>query len=134
MFAQSLHQTVSNQAIVTDAMIDRYRDLNRFPGNRRATRLRSAVPHAHDDNATRVATITVPTLILWGAEDKLIPASGADWFAARIKGSRKVVYPGIGHLPMEETPDRSAQDVEAFLAQPDADPAAARSQAATSGT
>ena len=118
VFAQSLHQTVSNQAVVTDAVIDRYRDLNRFPGNRRATRLRSEVSHVHDDNAARVATITVPTLILWGAEDKLIPASGADWFAARIKGSRTIVYPGIGHLPMEETPDRSAQDVDAFLSQP----------------
>ena len=115
VFAQSLHQTVSNQAIVTEAVIDRYRDLNRYPGNRRATRLRSTISHAHDDTAARVGTITVPTLILWGAEDTLIPASGADWFAARINGSRKIVYPRIGHLPMEETPDRSAQDVDAFL-------------------
>ena len=118
VFAQSLHQTVSNQTIVTEAVIDRYRDLNRYPGNRRATRLRSEISHAHDDNAARVATITVPTLILWGAEDKLIPAGGADWFAARIKGSRKIVYAGVGHLPMEETPDRSAQEVDAFLSRP----------------
>lgn len=118
VFAQSLHQTVSNQAIITDAVIDRYRDLNRYPGNRRATRLRSATSHDHDDNAARVATIKVPTLILWGAEDKLIPVTGADWFAAHIKGARRIVYPGIGHLPMEETPDRSAQAVDAFLSQP----------------
>ena len=117
VFAQSLHQTVSNQAVVTDAVIDRYRDLNRYPGNRRATRLRSTISHAHDDNAARVGTITVPTLILWGAEDTLIPANGADWFAARIKGSRAIVYPRVGHLPMEETPDASAQDVDAFLSQ-----------------
>jgi pimeloyl-ACP methyl ester carboxylesterase len=44
--------------------------------------------------------------------------NGAGWFAARIKGSHEIVYPGIGHLPMEETPDRSAQDVDAFLSQP----------------
>jgi pimeloyl-ACP methyl ester carboxylesterase len=118
VFAQSLHQTVSNQAIVTDAVIERYRDLNRYPGNRRATRLRSEISHAHDDNASRVAAISVPTLILWGDEDKLIPVNGAGWFAARIKGSHEIVYPGIGHLPMEETPGRSAQDVDAFLSQP----------------
>ena len=62
--------------------------------------------------------ITAPTLILWGAEDKLIPVSGADWFAARIPGAKKIVYPGIGHIPMEETPDRSAADLDAFLSSP----------------
>ena len=118
VFAQSLHQTVSNQAIVTDAVIDRYWELNRYPGNRRAIRLRSETPREHDDNAGLVGGLKVPTLILWGADDHLIPAAGADWFAARIKGSRKIVYPGIGHLPMEETPDRSAQDVDAFLSEP----------------
>ena len=116
VFAQSLHQTVSNQAVVTDAVIDRYWELNRYPGNRRATRLRSTTPRDSGGNAARVGAITAPTLILWGSEDKLIPVSGADWFAARIKGSRKVVYPGIGHLPMEEAADRSAGDVAAFLA------------------
>jgi pimeloyl-ACP methyl ester carboxylesterase len=115
VFGTSLHQTVSNQAIVTDPVIDRYWELNRYPGNRRATRLRTQAFRADQDNAARVSAIKLPTLILWGAEDKLIPVAGADWFAARIKGSRKIVYPGIGHLPMEETPDRSAADVDAFL-------------------
>jgi pimeloyl-ACP methyl ester carboxylesterase len=115
LFKKSMQQSVSNQAIVTPAAIDRYWELNRYPGNREATGLRFATYAGRTRDVSKVATITAPTLILWGAEDKLISASGADWFAARIKGSAKIIYPGIGHIPMEETPDRSAADLDAFL-------------------
>lgn len=115
LFEKSMHQSVSNQAVVTPETIDRYWELNRYPGNRQATGDRFATYSGRTRDQDKVATIKTPTLILWGAEDKLIPASGADWFAARIEGSVKVVYPGIGHIPMEETPDRSAADLDAFL-------------------
>ncbi len=123
LFDKSLHQTVANQAIVTPAMVDRYWELNRYPGNREATMRRFAAYASRNRDADRVGEIKVPTLILWGAEDKLIPVSGADWFAARIKGAQKIVYPGIGHIPMEETPDRSAADLDAFLSKPFPTPA-----------
>lgn len=118
VFEKSLHGSVSNHAIVTPAVIDRYWELNRYPGNRKATALRFAQYGTRTANIARLGTIKVPTLILWGAEDKRIPVSGADWFAQSIPGSVKIVYPGIGHLPMEETPERSAADVDAFLSKP----------------
>jgi pimeloyl-ACP methyl ester carboxylesterase len=118
LFDRSLHQSVSNQAVVTPAVVDRYWELNRYPGNREATGRRFAGYASRNRDVARVAEIKVPTLILWGANDKLIPVSGADWFAARIKGSRKIIYSGIGHIPMEETPDRSAADLDAFLSKP----------------
>lgn len=115
LFEKSMHQSVSNQAIVTDAAIDRYWELNRYPGNRAATAARFATYGTRFREVAQIGEIKVRTLILWGAEDKLIPVSGADWFAARIAGSVKIVYPGIGHIPMEEAPDRSAADLDAFL-------------------
>lgn len=115
VFDASVRQSVSNQAIVTPAMVDRYWELNRYPGNREATRLRFAMWRDRARGSERLATITAPTLILWGAEDRLIPVSGAQWFADRIPGVRVIVYPGIGHLPMEEAAARSAADVDAFL-------------------
>ena len=118
IIAKSVHQTISNQAIVTEAMIDRYWELNRYPGNRNASRLRFAEFANRGLHADQLGEIKVPTLILWGGEDKLIPVSGAGWFAARIKGSQKIVYSGIGHLPMEEAADQSAKDADAFLSLP----------------
>jgi pimeloyl-ACP methyl ester carboxylesterase len=57
----------------------------------------------------------MPTLILWGDQDGLIPVSTAhDWEHA-VKGSKLIVYPATGHIPMEEVADKSAADVRAFL-------------------
>lgn len=123
VFERSLHGSVSNQAIVTPAAINRYWELNRFPGNRKATGERFAQYGTRDTNTARLGEIRIPTLIMWGAEDKLIPVSGADWFAAKIPGSVKLVYPGIGHIPMEEAPDRSAADLDSFLSKPFPSPA-----------
>ena len=123
LFDKSLHQSVSNQSVVTPQAIDRYWELNRYPGNRQASLDRFAGYARRNDNVGRIDRITTPTLILWGAEDKLIPVSGADWFAARIKGAQKIVYPAIGHIPMEEAADRSAADIDAFLSKPLASPA-----------
>jgi pimeloyl-ACP methyl ester carboxylesterase len=123
IFEKSLRGTVSNQSVITPAVIDRYWELNRYPGNRAATGARFAQYGTREANVGRLGEIKVSTLIMWGAEDKLIPVSGADWFAARIPDSVKIVYPGIGHLPMEETPDRSAADLDAFLSAPFPSPA-----------
>jgi pimeloyl-ACP methyl ester carboxylesterase len=95
-------------------MIDLYWELLRYPGNRAATMARFGEPYA-PATAAEVARLTMPTLILWGADDKLIPADNARWFATAIRGARAIVYPGIGHLPMEEAPDRTAADVARFL-------------------
>lgn len=123
VFEKSVHQSVSNQAIVTPDVVDRYWELNRYPGNRAATGARFAEYGKRDTNTARLGEIKVPTLILWGDEDKLIPVSGADWFAARIPGSAKIIYPGIGHMPMEEAAQHSAADLDAFLSKPFPSPA-----------
>jgi pimeloyl-ACP methyl ester carboxylesterase len=115
IIASSMHQAVSNQAIITDVMIDRTWCLLRYPGNRQATmdRFSLALPIVEPET---IAAIQVPTLILWGDNDTLLPVSGARWFAERIPGSKVITYAGIGHLPMEETADKSAADLMNWLA------------------
>ncbi len=115
ILASSLHQSVSNQAIVTDAMIDRYWELLRYPGNRQATLDRFATTRP-TPSRDAVSCIVIPTLILWGAQDKLIPVASAQWFKAALPHSTLITYPGIGHIPMEEAADRSATDLKNWLA------------------
>ena len=117
LFESSLKASVSNQAIVTPTAVDRYWDLNLYPGNRQATMDRFALVHnVEPAGKTALAAIKVPTLIMWGEEDGLIPVANAKWFADAIAGSQTVIYPKIGHIPMEETPDQSAADVMQFMA------------------
>lgn len=111
---RSLRESVSNQAVVTDAAVDRYWELLRYPGNRAATAERFATPRkafAEKD----LAAIKTPTLILWGEEDKLISTEGARWYNTHIAGSQLKIYPGIGHLPQEEAAEASATDVSLFV-------------------
>jgi pimeloyl-ACP methyl ester carboxylesterase len=115
---KSLSQSVTNQAIVTPAAVDRYWELLRYPGNREATMIRMTTPRRTFDPA-KLAAIKVPTLVLWGEEDKLIGPDAARWYARAIPGSTLRIYPGIGHLPQEEAPERTLADLKAWLMSPD---------------
>ena len=64
---------------------------------------------------TDVATITAPTLVLWGERDELVTRGDAERLAAAIRGARLVVYEDTGHLVLWEQPERVAGDVTAFL-------------------
>jgi len=63
----------------------------------------------------RLGEIACPTLIVWGAEDKLVPARDADEFARLIPNSRKVVWPQTGHMAMLERPAAFNALLQAFL-------------------
>ena len=59
--------------------------------------------------------IRAPTLVLWGAEDRLLPTRGADDVASRIAHSRLVILPEAGHLPQREVPEAFSRAVASFL-------------------
>jgi pimeloyl-ACP methyl ester carboxylesterase len=120
VIATSLKQSVSNQAVVNAAEIDEYWELLRRPGNRDATLRRfaeraRAVAAAGATAGQKEPTLSIPTLILWGEEDKLIPVSAAHWFATHLPASQTHIFKKIGHLPMEEVADESAKLVETWL-------------------
>ncbi|MBY0521052.1 MAG: alpha/beta hydrolase [Sphingomonas sp.] len=114
LIADGLPQAFANPKLADDKAIDLYWELLRYPGNREATIERFATP---SDPATPALLqgLKMPVLILWGAQDHLIPVSSARWLHDNIPGSKLIVYPDAGHVPMEEVADRSAADVRAFL-------------------
>ena len=57
----------------------------------------------------------VPTLIVWGERDPLIPVRHAQAAHRRIPGSRLVVFPGAGHFPHRSDPGRFADVLLDFL-------------------
>ncbi len=61
------------------------------------------------------ASITSPTLILWGDRDELLAREQADALVRAIPGSRMIVYADTGHLVLWERPDRVATDLTAFV-------------------
>jgi pimeloyl-ACP methyl ester carboxylesterase len=63
---------------------------------------------------TEKATITCPTLIVWGDRDQLLPREQQEQLAAAITGSRLLVYENTGHLVLWEQPERVARDLMSF--------------------
>lgn len=58
---------------------------------------------------------TLPTLILWGTEDRIVPVSTAAVYQSAIKGSRLVSFSGCGHRPEIEQTDKFLAEVRTFL-------------------
>ena len=100
---------------VTPERLDRYAAMTRREGNRRAPGQRMAQIN-RGQNAAGIATFKVPTLILWGGQDRRIPPDNAARFGRDIKGSALVMFDGLGHVPQEEDPQRTVAAVQRFLA------------------
>jgi pimeloyl-ACP methyl ester carboxylesterase len=111
---QSVRDVYGDPSRVTDALVDRYFEMMTREGNRRALNLRLR-QIATDLAPERIRTLKLPTLILWGAKDRLVPPANAQHFHADIAGSQLVVLPGLGHVPQEEDAQASVAPVRTFL-------------------
>jgi pimeloyl-ACP methyl ester carboxylesterase len=74
-------------------------------------------PQGNPKLARWVHRISVPTLVLWGAADRMRPPAQADTWMALLPDGRLEKVPNTGHLVFEETPS-AGQIVANFLAEP----------------
>jgi pimeloyl-ACP methyl ester carboxylesterase len=63
----------------------------------------------------KAGTITLPTLIVWGAEDHTVPLEQAHAYADTIRAARLVLIEQSGHVPSLEQPAKFVEAVEGFL-------------------
>ncbi len=114
LFRNQLEEVFSNDALVTDSIIDRHFELFLRTGNRKAfcDRARVSENRPPEDFLKKVRC---PTLILWGAEDVWIPTEHAYRFHKEIRRAALKIYSGVGHVPHEEAPEQTAGDVRLFF-------------------
>jgi len=67
-----------------------------------------------DSIENRVKGLAMPTLIVWGKEDRVINVATADMLHGLMPNSRVLLMDGIGHAPMLEVPKQSAEDYLQF--------------------
>jgi len=65
----------------------------------------------------RIHRVKAPSLIVWGREDRLVPAVYAEEFTRRLSGARVETIDGAGHAPHLEQTDTVARVVRDFLSQ-----------------
>ena len=110
--AATLRSVYADSSKVDDALVDRYRDLVLRAGNRAAIlpRLRQYAP-----DLTLLRRLDMPVLVMWGAQDRIVPPADAFRFQNDIEDAVLQIYSDLGHVPMEENPARSAADARKFL-------------------
>ena len=113
MVKQGLQAAFQDPTLVDDPLVDRYAELSRAPGHRDILiHLQQGRVEATKD---RLATIKAPTLVMHGKQDQLIAFTDGERFAQAIPNATLIAYDGVGHVPMEQIPDKSAADVRQWL-------------------
>ncbi|MGB3829778.1 MAG: SDR family NAD(P)-dependent oxidoreductase [Ornithinimicrobium sp.] len=109
----------ADPSIATQERVDRAMDLARVPGRAQSFReallgvggLRGVDAQWRDDLLSRVSAYPVPTLVLWGEQDQVLPAAHLEAASRALPHARAVLLPDTGHLPQVERPE----DVAALL-------------------
>jgi pimeloyl-ACP methyl ester carboxylesterase len=94
------------------AQIARYRPMSAEAFRRQ---FRAVLSH---DVVKRLEQIHVPTLVIHGDRDPLVPLANGRKLARRIAGAKMIIYSGVGHIPIIEQATEFNRDVLAFLANP----------------
>ena len=111
---QNLVQSYADPGRLQPETVQRYHDLLRAPGARLALIHRMEQTILTDPRPLLEA-IAQPVLLLWGEQDRLIPASNAQDYLDHLPNAERRVLDGVGHLPQEEAPEASLEPVVEFL-------------------
>jgi pimeloyl-ACP methyl ester carboxylesterase len=109
----ALKEMYANPAMVTPERVRRVAELQRYPGNRKATLQRTRTQEPLDP--TPLKRLDVPTLIVWGTQDRWTPVADAFRLQTDIRGAKLALFSQAGHNPMEEDPKGTAAAVGGFL-------------------
>lgn len=119
-----LKACVFDHTLITDEIVDLYYQFAALPGGHAAFlatvrslanflgTFKKEVVQAFQDN---LGTMTIPTLIIWGKQDRLLPAKHASIAESWIPNARDHLINDCGHCPQMEHPEEFNTQVLAFL-------------------
>lgn len=118
MIGPVLKEMVHDPALLTPAVIERSNRNRQRPGVMPPLMaVRDTLPLWEGGFAKRIGTIRHPTLIVWGAEDRVFPMAVGEDLHRTITGSSLVRIPNAGHIPQWERPDSVNPAMIDFLRQ-----------------
>jgi pimeloyl-ACP methyl ester carboxylesterase len=91
-------------------------DLRLIARNREATARYAWSPYMHNPKLkARLHRIRIPTLLLWGSDDRIVSQNYGRAYCAAIPGARFETIARAGHFPHMEQPEEFARKVFAFV-------------------
>ncbi|MGD2071753.1 MAG: alpha/beta hydrolase [Gemmatimonadota bacterium] len=112
-----LEDVVHDPASMTEDQVRAYAEPLATRGGRRAMlqAARQIVPENVEAWTRRFPELDLPTLLLWGNDDRVVPPWVGRRLAADLPCSRLIVLPDCGHIPQEERPTESLEALLGFL-------------------
>jgi pimeloyl-ACP methyl ester carboxylesterase len=97
-----------DKKLITDDQVEAYAGPIAAEGGRHALlqTAKQVIPRNIDEITSKYKTICVPTLILWGLQDKMIPLEIGEQLRHDIPNSRLETIDKAGHIPQEEVPGK----------------------------
>ncbi len=112
-----LWQTYYDHAKISDDFVEAYARVLGMPGAKQALMetAKQIIPSDIDRLISQYPKIRVPTLILWGAEDRVVPPEIRERLNQALPNSEMAVIENCGHIPQEEQPDEALKIISGFL-------------------
>ena len=113
---EGISQSVYDQSIVTDELVDQFHDIILMEGTRVSI---GKLAEVHEDDFIAdpldLRKITIPSLIIHGEEDNLVNIRFIDHFIEQIPNSKLISYPKTGHMIPMEVPLELSRDMKDFI-------------------
>lgn len=115
MIVASVRNVYGQPEKVSSALEEPYYELTLREGNRASLTQRFQYRSSDAALAGQISQLRLPTLILWGRQDRLIPPEHGQRFHQDVAGSQLQVFEGLVHVPHERDPEATVQAVVNFL-------------------
>jgi pimeloyl-ACP methyl ester carboxylesterase len=115
MVRRTMKDVYYDDSKLSETLYEQYLAATKRAGNRGAFIKRVNAEQNADTSA--LASIKTPTLLMWGDHDVLVPHTLAEKFQNAMANDTLILYTNMGHIPMEEMPERSVRDAMYFLNQ-----------------
>jgi pimeloyl-ACP methyl ester carboxylesterase len=119
-----LKQAYYDKNKITENQVEAYAGPIAAKGGRHALlqTAKQAIPGNIDEITAKYKSICVPTLILWGQQDKVIPLEIGEQLRRDIPNSRLEIIDKTGHVPQEEVPGKVFPLILEFMKNPNSGP------------
>ncbi len=114
---RALQLAIHDQSRVTPEQLEGWAAPNREPGIKNSLR-QTALQILPDNLASltsRYSEIEVPTLLMWGSEDRVVPLSIGQRLSKEIPKAELHIVDDCGHIPHEELPEDTLDILDPFL-------------------
>lgn len=122
-FRYALRQLVYDPRVVTDEMLQVYVEMANQPGGwaaysrvlKSGANWQGLKPAVLNEIRDKAHAIRVPTLVIWGQQDRVVPVAHAEIARQRIPNARVHIFDRCGHAPMIEKADEFNTLVSGFV-------------------